>query len=370
MCSQVNDIRQSFASLRLDKKLRHREIAHFLQITEAELVDAHVGVSKLASIKASPHLARAIRLKKPWHEILGALEGLGEVLALTRNEFAVHEKVGVYNQVSLQGDVGLVHGDLDLRLFYRHWEFAYIFEEGKGNSLQRSIQFFDESGMAVHKIFLSTDSNHFYLDELAEMFADSNQDSGILVQDKSQVLPRSQFELPADFSLDNFRNDWSELQDTHEFFDLLKNYQLTRLQAIQQIGRHYAEPLTGASLKAVFSDAQQFEVPVMIFVGNRGVIQIHTGLIHKVLEAKAWFNILDPGFNLHLDLEKIDHIWLVRKPSQDGVITSMELLDQYGEMIALVFGERKPGDPELASWRSLLEGVLEDQVNQELSMAD
>jgi putative hemin transport protein len=71
-----------------------------------------------------------------------------------------------------------------------------------------------------------------------------------------------------------------------------------------------------------------------------------------------------------LDIEKIHQIWLVRKPSQDGVITSMELLDNQGEMIALVFGERYLGESELAAWRHLVEGALEDQSNQELSMAD
>ena len=96
MCSQVIDIRQSFASLRLEKKLRHREISKFLGITEAELIDAHVGMSKLTAMK-SPHLARAIRLKQPYSELIFQIEGLGEVLALTRNEYAVHEKVGTYS---------------------------------------------------------------------------------------------------------------------------------------------------------------------------------------------------------------------------------------------------------------------------------
>ena len=85
MCSQVIDIRQSFASLRLEKKLRHREISKFLGITEAELIDAHVGVSRLTAMKSSPHLARATRLKKPYCELISQMEGLGEVLALTRN---------------------------------------------------------------------------------------------------------------------------------------------------------------------------------------------------------------------------------------------------------------------------------------------
>ncbi len=371
MCNQINDIRQSFTSLRLDKKLRHREIAQFLKITEAELLDAHVGVSKLAAIKSTPHLARAVRLKNSWPEILAEVKHLGEVLALTRNDCGVHEKVGIYEPTSAQGDIGLVTGDvIDLRLFYRQWEFGFIFEEGKGDSLQRSIQFFDEFGTAVHKIFLLPQSDHIYFDELIDKFASSNQDSGIHVQDKTQTASSSELYPPEDFSLESFSNDWEGLQDTHDFFDLLKKHRLNRLQAIELIGKHYAEPLSRESMKMIFEAAQESQLPLMIFIGNRGAIQIHSGPIHRLIEAKGWFNILDPGFNLHLDIEKIDHIWLVRKPSKDGVITSMELLDHSGEMIALVFGKRVPGQPEMASWRNLIEDVLKDQVNQEFCVVD
>ena len=370
MCSQVIDIRQSFASLRLEKKLRHREISKFLGITEAELIDAHVGMSKLTAMK-SPHLARAIRLKKPYCELISQIEELGEVLALTRNEYGVHEKVGTYQHVSKQGEVGVVHGDLiDLRLFYKYWEFAYAFEEGKGDALQRSIQFFDEFGTAIHKIFLLPTSEYDYFEQLVDGFSDVNQDSGIHVQEKLQDTYSCKATFPEDFSLEEFKHDWSRMADTHEFFDLLKKHGLNRLQALQSIGNHYAQTLTQSSMRQVFESAKEQKISLMIFVGNRGAIQIHTGPIYRIVDVKSWFNILDPRFNLHLDIEKIQQIWLVRKPSQDGVITSMELLDNQGEMIALVFGERKLGEPELPAWRHLVEGALEDQSNQELSMAD
>jgi putative hemin transport protein len=371
MCSQVIDIRQSFASLRLEKKLRHREISGFLGITEAQLIDAHVGISKLTAMKSSPHLARAIRFKKPYSELIFQIEGLGEVLALTRNEYGVHEKVGIYQHVSKQGDIGVVHGDLiDLRLFYKHWEFAYAFEEGKGDALQRSIQFFDEYGTAIHKIFLLPTSDHEYFEQLVDDFSDMNQDSGIQVQEKLQDISSCNVTFSEEFSLEKFRHDWSQMSDSHEFFDLLKKHGLNRLQALQCIGNHYAQPLTQSSMRQVFESAKEKKIPLMIFVGNRGAIQIHTGIICRVVEAKAWFNILDPGFNLHLDIEKINQIWLVRKPSKDGVVTSVELLDGQGEMIALVFGERHLGEPELAAWRHLVEETLDDQTNQELSMVD
>jgi putative hemin transport protein len=34
-------------------------------------------------------------------------------------------------------------------------------------------------------------------------------------------------------------------------------------------------------------------------------------------------------------------------------VTSIELFDECGELIAMFFGERKPGKPELPAWREL-----------------
>ena len=37
----------------------------------------------------------------------------------------------------------------------------------------------------------------------------------------------------------------------------------------------------------------------------------------------------------------------------DGTVTSVEVFDAYGDLMAMFFGARKPGKPELAPWRAL-----------------
>src|SRR5690625_7999422 len=64
------------------------------------------------------------------------------------------------------------------------------------------------------------------------------------------------------------------------------------------------------------------EVPIMVFVGNKGMIQIHSGPVKKVKILNEWINILDPGFNLHLRSNLISETWVVEKPTEDGVVTS------------------------------------------------
>lgn len=39
---------------------------------------------------------------------------------------------------------------------------------------------------------------------------------------------------------------------------------------------------------------------------------------------------------------------------QDGVVTALELFDARGETIAMLFGARKPGEPERPAWLDLM----------------
>ncbi len=95
----------------------------------------------------------------------------------------------------------------------------------------------------------------------------------------------------------------------------------------------------------------------MVFVGNAGMIQIHSGPVKKIAVMGPWLNVLDEGFNLHLRTDHVASAWVVGKPTSDGLVTSLELFDAKGETIAMLFGERKPGQPELLTWRALVDTV-------------
>ena len=97
----------------------------------------------------------------------------------------------------------------------------------------------------------------------------------------------------------------------------------------------------------------------MIFVGNAGIIQIHTGEVERVLDARGWFNVMDERFNLHINQDKIARAWIVKKPTADGIVTSLEFFNEAGENVALFFGKRKPGIPESGDWRELIQDLSE-----------
>src|SRR5690606_24782799 len=100
--------------------------------------------------------------------------------------------------------------------------------------------------------------------------------------------------------------------------------------------------------------ASEANIDIMVFVGNSGCIQIHTGKVQKLVQAGGWFNVLDPEFNLHLKEEGIVSTWLVKKPTNLGIVTSIEAFDSNGDIVIQLFGKRKPNIPEREDWREIV----------------
>lgn len=348
-------VASEFARLRREKKARHRDIAEELGIAEGELIAAHAGLSL-----ADGALLGAVRLQADWPAIVAALEPLGEVMALTRNASCVHEKTGVYRKASHNNHVGLVlGGDIDLRVFYRHWAHGFAVREvNEGeNAVQRSLQFFDAAGHAMHKIFLKPQSDLAAYDALVAHFADANQAAGIAVT--APLAPPA--ELPdAQIDVAGFRAAWADLRDTHEFFTVLKKYAVSRLQGLRLAEARFVQQIDKSCVLDLLNDAALEKVSIMAFVGNAGMIQIHSGPVHKIAVMGPWINVLDTRFNLHLREDHIASAWVVKKPTVDGLVTSVELFDAKGDTIVMFFGERKPGVHELCEWRHIVDRVAQE----------
>ncbi len=93
----------------------------------------------------------------------------------------------------------------------------------------------------------------------------------------------------------------------------------------------------------------------MVFIGNRGCLQIHTGHVHNIrMFGIEWLNVLDEDFNMHLRHAAVASAWAVRKPTTDGIVTSLELFDGSGDTLVIFFGKRKPGISEDEAWRSIV----------------
>jgi putative hemin transport protein len=317
--------------------LRMRDAARVLAVSEAELVAAD---------------PQSQSLRPDWPALLAELPALREVMCLTRNEACVHERIGAYLQVECTGGMGLVLGpDIDLRLFLRRWAYGFACQQTLISGVRHSLQFFDGSGEAVHKVYLTEDSDHSAYQRLCEQFVQDPAPAALTVQ----PAPVAKADRPdADIDLHGLQEAWQHLRDTHDFFGLLNRFQVGRLQALRLVGGHLAMALPINRVQRVLELASQRQEPIMCFVGNAGCLQIHTGEVCKVVSKGGWLNVLDKRFNLHLQESHISSVWLVRKPTEDGMVTSIEVFNDTGELLVQFFGKRKPGLPEREGWRALL----------------
>jgi putative hemin transport protein len=213
-----------------------------------------------------------------------------------------------------------------------------------------SLQFFDASGDAVHKIYATDETDRAAFDALIARHTAAGSPALALAPRAADPVDRPDSEI----DVEGLRTAWRTMRDTHEFFGLLGKFKVGRVQALRLVGDEFARELPPRALRSALKAAAEEKTPIMIFVGSRGCIQIHTGRIERLLDTHGWFNILDPDFNLHLREQAVARAFSVRKPTDDGVVTSIEAFDGRNRNILLMFGERKPGKPELEPWREIV----------------
>lgn len=226
-------------------------------------------------------------------------------------------------------------------------------EAGHGGE-RHSLQFFAHDGSAIHKIYLTAHSDRAAYDVLVQQFRSEDQDPAVSVQ---AAAPR-RTELPDNaVNVTAFQQEWLDLQDTHDFYMLLGKHRVSRTQALRLAPEGHAIRVDNKALRTTITEAARTGQPIMVFAGNPGILQIHTGPVVNVQDALGWFNVLDPHFNLHVREEGLDESWVVRKPTRDGIVTALEVYNATGEQVAQLFGARKPGIPEREDWRDLMTAV-------------
>ena len=334
------DIRQAREQ---NPKMRERDLARLLGITEAEFVASHVG-----------HGAR--RIAPRFDDLFPGLQQAGEVMALTRNESAVHEKIGPFEKFVNGKRAALMLGEqIDTRMFPANWVHGYAVEKTDGKDVRRSLQFFDAHGDAVQKIHARPGTDRSAWDSLVAKLLLEDQTPDVL-PDVSEAEPFSR-KLPSEGVEETLRARWQSMTDPHQFHGLLKDLDLDRVSAFELAGDAWAWPLDRGSVPALLRLAASEGIPIMCFVGNRGCIQIHSGKIETVMDKGPWINVMDPTFHLHLRTDHIYEVWAVRKPADVGHVTSIEAYNSDGQQIIQFFGVRGEGNAERADWRGLAENL-------------
>jgi len=331
------------AAFRADNpRARARNVAEGIGVSEAELLASRIG---------RPNES-VIRLRPEFPDILMEIEALGPVMALTRNHACVHEKTGVYRKGEMmpEASMGLFNDEeIDIRFFFRSWGAVFFVVDEP----RMSLQFFDKEGTAVHKIYAVEDTDIMAMQSLVEAYASQDQQPGFEPEELAPKTPRPLDEIDTD----GFVEAWKGIDDTHSFFPLLRKFGISRRQAVEVAPADLARKVARTAYRDVMQQASETGLEIMVFVGNDGCVQIHSGPVKRLKTVGEWYNILDPGFNLHLKEEAVAECFVVVKPTSDGPVTALEVFDAEGELILQFFGKRKPGIPELKEWRRLVAGL-------------
>ena len=333
-------IRQEYQLIRaLEPAKSARDIAFQLAISEAELAESRVGYD-------------AVRLEGTVRHIFKALESVGEAKSICRNEYAVHEMTGRFTNQHISDRAGVVLNPrgLDLRLFMSQWAFFYYLREQGPRGERRSIQCFEHQGYALLKIYATPYTDGSQWDEMVERFRVQRQ------VPLSIFAPESKFydDAPDAETVDS---DWREMTDVHQFFNLLRKHNISRQQAFRLVGDDIACQVSNDALPTLLQQVQQQGNEIMIFVGNRGCIQIFTGALERCAPVGEWLRVMNKIFTLHLREAGIHESWITRKPTTEGHVTSLELFAEDGTQIAQLYGQRSEGKSEQACWREQINAL-------------
>lgn len=326
-------------------KLRERDLAAAIGLSEAHLVAAEAGAA------VTPIIADPARL-------MPHICQLGEVMALTRNESAVHERRGVYTNFHSGAHASMVLGqEIDLRIFPRHWVHAFAIQRETEQGIKRSIQVFDAAGDAVHKVHLGAESD-------VAAFDAAVADLALETDAPFEMAPRVAPEPAriAEDRIDALRGEWAQMTDTHQFLALVRRLKMNRLGANRAIGPEFARQLPVDAVSQALERSAAEALKIMIFVGNEGCIQIHSGPVQRIAPMGPWQNVLDPRFNLHLRADHIAEVWRVIKPTKRGPAVSVEAFDAEGRLILQMFGKRAEADTDTSGWDLMTEGLAAEVV--------
>jgi len=318
-------------------------------ISEAELTSLRVGHD-------------AGRMDVDARTLLTALEKVGVTKSITRNDYAVHEQMGRYENQHLNGHAGLILNprELDLRLFLQHWLHIFCMTESHPKGDRHSIQFFDAQGTAVHKVYTTDETDMDAWHALIAHYRSAENPA-------LELVPAVKAEEKTQAASGDIDSEWRAMTDVHQFFQLLKRHNLSRQQAFKAVGDDLAYRVDNGSLAAILEAARDQQNEIMIFIGNAGCVQIFTGQIKSVRPHGEWINIFNSRFTMHLIESAIAESWVTRKPTKDGFVTSLELFAADGSQIAQLFGQRTEGQPEQSVWRDQISALGQKSANSQNS---
>ncbi|ASX25853.1 hemin-degrading factor [Candidatus Williamhamiltonella defendens] len=320
-------------------------------------IDERLNISTAESMQA--RLGQGVQyLQADVRTLLSELESVGTTLSITRNQHAIHEVIGRYENQRIipNGHSGVIlnPGALDLRLFFNQFGHVFSLEEPGSTGPKYSIHFYDTQGHGVHEVHCINETDKTAWLAVIKKYATETPGAPHISAEKpNQTSPQKTFE-PSNELIQEIEMQWRAMDDVHQFFKLLNQYGVKRTQLFHAVkNQDLARRVKNTALISLLEESSQEQNNIMIFVPNRACTQIFTGAIEYVMltPQHPWMTASNSTFSLHLNINAITESWITRKNTKDGFVTSLEVFDANGDQIVQLFGQRAEGQHEQKQWR-------------------
>ena len=294
----MQTLKQQWENLKAENPhLRIRNAADQLGVSEMELLATQIGAS-------------VIRLKPEISSILGHINTLGDVMALTRNDACVHEKTGNYGPINIIDSTHVAFNTENVQLVINlsQWAKVFVVQEPAGDMVRKSIQFFSQQGEALHKIYLRPTSDEAAFETLIATFKANNQEPTEEVTDRS-IPAKEQANIPE-----------ATIEDNEIIVKVLEQMVETKL-------------------------------PLEVIVKNQGLQQTHQGRIRKLMWHHTWYNIMDPNFNMHLAMDQVAFLAVIQNENK-------AFLAAYTKGKELIVTFSNPTPENEAAWKELVQSFF------------
>lgn len=217
------------------------------------------------------------------------------------------------------------------------------------SSEDTSIRFFDKYGDCVLRFILNS------TDDISDEFFDKFKTNTFEIDFEIEKYCVQSGQILTEFNLENFHNDWKNLENPADFKKLLSKYGLSRWQAVHHApDGFFAQKILNRKIVNLIEEVNETQLVVSILSANNCCSINYTGKIEKVSFHESWFNAFGSNSGFHLNTSKIIESRIIRKPSNAGIISSAECYDRNYELIFEIFNHRDDDTPELNEWRALL----------------
>lgn len=297
-------------------------------------------------------------------DFISDLEKLGRVKCITRNAYAISIQEGVltnqylngYKKINISAEAGLILNprDLDLRIFFKNWDYVFFIDQLRNSQQEKSFQVFNKQGVAICKVYVTNESNEDALNFILEKYKCSKQMKAEFEVVKSKVSLDRKKSVGFNKKIDH---DWRTMTEVHDFYILASKYKLSRQDMFRSVGDDLAYKVSNSCLNRILLQAIEKNEELTIFIANQGCVQIYTGLVGKFFYKDDWLNIFNKNNKIHISTDKIDECWIVKKPGEFGDVTSLEVFSKDEEQIIQIYGQRDEGKPERNTWRRIVSSV-------------